>query len=123
MSQLIICERCGSVTNETPDIKLNMCPVCHGKMIPIGLTEDEAAKKYETQMAESDMPIVTRNQCIRNDYYYNKIENREAEVVLSKEEYEDLFGKKLHCPLCNSAAVWTLKEKHICGKCRHKWEE
>ncbi len=123
MSQLIICERCGSVTNKTPDIKLNMCPVCHGKMIPIGLTEEEAAEKYKIEMAESSMPIVTRNQCIRNDYYYNKIENHEGEVVLTKKEYKKLFGMEMHCPICNSTMIWSLDKKRICGNCRHKWEE
>lgn len=123
MSKLNICERCGIVTNEIADIEYNMCPVCRGKMVAINLTEDEANKKYASQMAESDMPIATRNQCIRNDYFYDKIENREAEPVLSKEEHEAIFGKELHCPLCNSTTIWTLNKKHICNKCRNKWED
>lgn len=120
MSNLFICEKCGCVVPESEE---QFCLVCHGKLIPLGITEEEANNKYKEIMEQSKLPIPERNECIRKDYYYGKIENPQAKVAITNEEYTSIYGKTIHCPSCNSKMVWTIDDTHICRICGKKWKK
>ena len=120
MSNLFICEHCGAV-HENND--KNFCLICHCKLIPLNISEEEANNKYKDIMENSKNPICERNECIRQDYFYNKIENPKAEKVISDEEYKAIYDKGIYCPICKSDLVWSTGDNtYICRNCKTKWE-